>query len=206
MNEKELMDAFIRMQKYDVPDISIEVGAHEGAYSKTISLLGVEAYAFEASPYVYNRFKDGLSGVFYINKAVSEYSGILKFEMQTRFDPAMAGNNTIKNRNEDTAYEYIDIEATSLDEYFQDDIDKNANFVLWIDVEGANGDVLLGAKKMLDRVSSIHIEVEEREFWKNQWLHEDVTEYLAGYGFKEYLSCNVDPEGHQKNIIYTRMV
>jgi len=205
MNEKELMDAFIALQKDLVPDISIEVGAHGAEYSKTMAGLGIESYAFEASPYVYERFKDTMPDwVEYINLAVSEYSGVSTFEMQTRFDPKMAGNNTIKNRNEDTLYDYIEIETVSLDEYFYSEIDHNFNFALWIDCEGANGDVLLGSHRLLDRVSSIHIEVEELEFWKNQWLRKDVTEYLAGYGFKEYLVCDVDPNGHQKNIIYKR--
>jgi FkbM family methyltransferase len=204
MTEKELFDLYIKLQKDLTPDMSIEVGAHEASYSKTMAGLEIEAFAFEASPYVYNRFKDGLSGIYYINKAVSDKLGTVQFQMQTRTDYDKSGNNTIKLRNEDTEYEYIDIQSTTLDHYFIDDIKYGKNIALWIDVEGANEDVLLGAEKLLELVSSIHIEVEEIEFWKNQWLHDDVTKYLAGYGFEELSSANVDIHGHQKNIIYIK--
>ena len=201
MTQEELASTFIRMQKDLVPNVSIEVGAHAGEFSNTMAMAGIRAYAFEASPYVYEKFKDSMHpGVKYINKAVSYQSDIVMFQIDTRFDPENTGHNTIMKRAEDIDYEYVKVEAVALDDF----AGMNSNIALWIDCEGANREVLSGASKLLNKVSSIHIEVETKEFWKNQWLLKDVENYLAGYGFKEFARSNVDIHGHQVNIIYVK--
>ena len=201
MTQEELTSAFIRMQKDLVPDVSIEVGAHAAEFSNTMAMAGIRAYAFEASPYVYENFKDSVHpGVKYINKAVSYQDDMVMFQIDKRFDPKNTGHNTIMKRAEDLDYEYVKVEAVSLDDFSGID----ANIVLWIDCEGANREVLSGASKLLNKVSSIHIEVETKEFWKNQWLLKDVENYLAGYGFKEFARADVDIYGHQVNIIYVK--
>lgn len=202
MTEDQLATTFFKMQRFLAPDISIEVGAYNADFSRSMAGLVKKAYAFEASPYVYNSYKDNIPpGVEYINKAVSNYTGITQFEIQERFEPSVAANNTIKKRNERTRYSYIDIQTVSLDDYFKD-IDGNIS--LWIDCEGAAEEVLLGAKDTLKRVDSLHIEVETLDFWKDQWLYEDISKFLAGEGFKELSSANIDLQGHQKNIIYLK--
>lgn len=97
-------------------------------------------------------------------------------------DPRVVGNNSIKNRNEDIQYDYIEVNAVSLNSYFNDI--QNENIVLWIDCEGANEEVLTGASDILPFVSIIYIETEQYQFWKDQWLHDDVVNYLDGFGFK----------------------
>jgi FkbM family methyltransferase len=204
MNKEELdlSDTFMYLQKELCPTMSIEVGAHNAEFSKAMLGKIEKIYAFEASPDVHDRVvKDLPDGIKYLNLAVSDKAGIIKFEIQERTEPSITGNNTIKNRLEDTEYRYVYIKTVSLDDYF---VDMDENICLWIDVEGANEEVLLGAKNILKKVSSIHIEVETIPFWKNQWLYEDVSQYLAGYGFKEHSSANVDIYGHQKNIIYLK--
>ena len=201
MSEENLFQIFINLQKDLKPNVSIEVGAHAAEFSNTMAKAGIRAYAFEASPFVYERFKDNMHpGVKYINKAVSYQDDIVMFQIDKRFDPAMVGHNTIMKRAEDIDYEYVKVEAVALDDF----AGMNSNIALWIDCEGANREVLQGASKLLDEVSSIHIEVETREFWKNQWLLSDVENYLAGYGFKELSRENVDQYGHQVNIIYVK--
>ena len=204
MNEEELASVFAYMQKELAPDISIEVGAHSAEFSTIMAGYGIDAYAFEASPYVYGRYRNIQIPdlLWYLNTAISDEDGTAKFQIQERTDPAITGNNTIMNRLENTEYKYIDIPQRSLDSFFKPD--GESEYCLWIDAEGATGKVLRGARKLLNYVSSIHIEVETREFWQDQWLLEDVEEYLAGYGFKEYKRCNIDIHGHQLNIIYTK--
>ena len=201
MTQEELTSTFIRMQKDLVPDVSIEVGAHAAEFSNAMAMAGVRAYAFEASPFVYEKFKDEIHpGVKYINKAVSYQDDVVMFQIDKRFDPSETGHNTIMKRAEDLDYEYVKVESVALDDFAG--IAKNV--ALWIDCEGANREVLEGARKILKEVSSIHIEVETKAFWKNQWLLEDVENYLAGYGFKEFARANVDIYGHQVNIIYVK--
>jgi len=201
MTQEELTSTFIRMQKDLVPDVSIEVGAHAAEFSNAMAMAGIRAYAFEASPFVYERFKDEMHpGVKYINKAVSYQDDVVMFQIDKRFDPSEVGHNTIMKRAEDLDYEYVKVESVALDDF----AGMAKNVALWIDCEGANREVLEGARKILKEVSSIHIEVETKEFWKNQWLLEDVENYLTGYGFKEFARTNVDDYGHQVNIIYVK--
>jgi FkbM family methyltransferase len=145
--DEKILNLFINIQSLINPDISIEIGAHDADFSKEMKSFGVDIFAFEASPYVYNRFKNDMEEINYINKAVSDKNENIKFEIQMDVDPSIAGNNSIKNRNEKKDYSYIEIESVSVDEYFKDI--NFSNGALWIDVEGASREVLFGAKERL---------------------------------------------------------
>jgi FkbM family methyltransferase len=176
----DLSNKFIDLQKILKPSVYIEVGAFDAEFSKAIVSKDPNAkvWAFEASPYVHQKYFP-IDKVNYINKAVSDKNGYIDFELQKDIDLATV-NNSIMKRNEDKEYEYVQVESITLDSLF---FEYN-NICLWIDCEGANREVLLGASKILPNVSSIFIEVEEVNFWKDQWLDKDVIEYLTGFGFK----------------------
>jgi FkbM family methyltransferase len=181
-SDKELLDIYIEMQKDLKPTLSIEVGAFDADYSKAMAKLGIECFAFEASPFIYNRFKNDMEGISYINKAVSDKNETIQFQLIAHQDPNKIGHNSIKNRNEDLNYLYVDVESITLNSYFKDRSDER--ICLWIDCEGANKEVLLGATNILPSVSTILIETEDIDFWKDQWLHEDVVRFLSLFGFE----------------------
>lgn len=176
----DLSNKFIEMQKEINPDIYIEVGAHDAEFSKVIAETSTSSpiWAFEASPYVFDKYNP-IDGVNYINKAISDKTGSIDFEIQSDVELA-AVNNSIKKRNQEKSYNYISVESVTLDSLFK----EFKNICLWIDCEGANREVLLGASEILPNVSSIFIEVEEVEFWKDQWLDADVVSYLESFGFE----------------------
>ena len=179
--DKDIISLFIKIQDIISPDISIEVGAHDGDFSKLMRSRGIDVLAFEASPYVYNRFKNEMNGINYINKAVSDKDGVIKFEMQADLDPSLIGNNSIKNRNEIKDYSYIEVDSVSILEYFKDsDFSKGA---IWIDAEGASGEVLVGAGDRIKDFASIYIELETQDFWIDAWQRDKVVEYLNSKGF-----------------------
>lgn len=177
----DILSLFMNIQKRLGPDISIEVGAHDADFSKEMLSLNLEIFAFEASPYVYNRFKNEMFGIDYINKAVSDTNKVIKFEIQPDPDPSIVGNNSIKNRNEVKDYYYIDVESVSIDEYFKNKLFSNG--ALWIDAEGSSREVLLGAKDSIRSFSSIYIELELQDFWLDSWKRDDVIKYLESNGF-----------------------
>lgn len=179
---EDFMSFFIDLQDNLHPTMAIEVGAFDADFSNAICKKGVKSYAFEASPYIYDRFRESMGQITYINKAISNFDGTIQFEIIEKNNPSLVGNNSIKNRSEDTQYSYIEVDSVSLNSYFKDIQDEN--IVLWIDCEGANEEVLTGASDILPFVSSIYIETEQCQFWKDQWLHDDVVNYLAGFGFK----------------------
>lgn len=180
------------------PDISIEVGAHDADFSKEMIALDVDVFAFEASPYVYDRFKNDLAGIKYINSAVSNTNKKIKFEIQLDVDPSIAGNNSIKNRNESKDYSYIDVESISINEYFKDTLFSKG--ALWVDAEGASGEVLLGADERLKDFGSIYIELEKKDFWKDAWQRDQAVKYLNDNGF--YLYHEAPCYGEQVDAIF----
>lgn len=199
LSNSDLVKKFTAIQSIIKPNISIEVGSFDAGFSK--SMIGIvpngSIWAFEASPYVHNNFNP-IAKVNYINKAVSNVNGTINFEIQSDFSPVI-GNNSIMNRNEQKNYAYIEVQSITLDSLFS----AYENISLWVDCEGANREVLTGSLNILKNVSSIFIEVEEYEFWKNQWLFDDVYSYLTEYGF---ILVNKDQEygNTQYNCIFIK--
>jgi FkbM family methyltransferase len=195
-SDKAMLAAFIDIQKVMLPNVAIEVGAYDADFSRAMVGIAKEVYAFEASPYVYNKFKN-INGVDYQNLAISNVSGEIEFELQVD-EHRLTANNSIMKRNNNTNKEYIPVPAKTLNELFQ----EKKNIALWIDCEGANEQVLTGASLVLPNVQSIFIEVETVKFWKNQWVEQDVRDYLLDFGFR--LSRSEPQYTNQYNQIYIR--
>lgn len=177
------LEAFVNIQSQLNPTMSIEVGAYDADFSKAvISTIG-NCYAFEASRHVYDKFKSDMGDIKYINKAVSNHDGVIQFNIDTSKNPSEIGHNSIKLTTDLVPRETTSekIECISLDSYFGDL--KDQNICMWIDAEGANREVLLGAENTLKMVSSIYIEVEHAELWHMTWLKDDVVKYLNDQGF-----------------------
>lgn len=200
-NNGLLSDKFFKMQKDFRPDYVIEVGAHAAEFSLAMSeAFNVPAVAFEASPDVYKKFKDIFdnTSVSYLNYAISDVDGEEVFMVH---ENSLAGNNSIVYRNGvESMLDSYKVKSYMIDSYFKDIVFESA--CLWIDAEGANGKVLMGAGKTLDRVSSIFIETEDIYYWENQWLTDDVVSFLESQGF-----AKVDSEmvyAAQQNLIFVK--
>ena len=179
----ELVNKFIKIQKILKPDIVIEIGAYDAEFSQMCIEQEIcnDVHAFEASPYVYNNFKEYLNkNIKYKNIAIGDYDGTVSFQLKKDTDFDIARSNSIhKNIFRHTKYETCNVEIHKIDTIF-----KNiTNTCLWIDVEGANKEVLSGASNTLENTQSILIETEKNLIWKNQWLHDDVFIFLNKKGF-----------------------
>jgi FkbM family methyltransferase len=192
----KLPELFLEMQKLESPDFCIEVGAYEAEFSFAMSdKFGVRSVAFEANPAIFQKYttteslhvfyKDtaGYSNtnlVEYVNLAIADYSGeAIMNVMQYKDYP----NNSIMQSTRWIPTESFSVPCTSLDFYFKDIEFKNA--VLWIDAEGANKQVLLGAKETLKRCDSIFIETEETRNWEDCWPMAETIDFLWEHGFQE---------------------
>jgi FkbM family methyltransferase len=195
---KDVLDKFITIQEVIKPDISIEVGAHDADFSKRMIYAGIECFAFEASPYVFERYKQDLKEINYINSAISDKNGTIKFEVQPHEDPSLVGNNSIKNRNELNKYSYVDVHSVTLSDYFKDSLFSKG--VLWIDAEGSSGEVLMGLGSRVKDFASIYIELELHDFWIDSWKRDDVVKYLEANGF--YLFYEVPCYSGQTDAIF----
>lgn len=202
LSHQESLDEYVKTAIVLEPTLSIEVGAHGAEYSKAMSELGVKSIAFEASPAVYNKFKSSANGFDYIHLAISDYNGVVSFNIDTAWNPAEAGHNSIKDFNLDWRVngDPVEVSCSTLDSYFSDLKDEKIS--LWIDVEGANKEVLLGATELLKQVQSIYIEVEHIHFWKDQWIRQDVIDFLADHGFTIAREFASNPD--QTNCIFIK--
>ena len=72
------------------------------------------------------------------------------------------------------------VNATTLDEYFRD---KKQPDLLWIDVEGAELQVLRGAAAVLRGVTLLHIEVSFRPMQIGKPLFWEISRHLSDHGF-----------------------
>jgi FkbM family methyltransferase len=190
---------FAKMQKTICPDFCIEVGAHAAEFSNyMVSEFNIPAVAFEAGKNIYEKYKNTVKDlVSYVHCAISDFDGTATFFVHER---PLAGNNGIKRVAFTESYADSEVSCYMLDTYLKDYGFKNA--CLWIDVEGANREVLLGAKNVLSKVSSIFIETEDSYIWNDQWLTEDVIKFLKSFGFKKIYSENVYKT--QKNLIFIK--
>lgn len=190
---------------------SFEIGAFSAEFSRKLRNLrsDINVFAFEANPYNYEHFtkKENFNNIQYINKAVSNVNGTVEFKLQKTFNGVelnpIRGNNSLFEKNSTSiVYNTIEVESIRLSDFVINNNLQNLATVLWIDVEGASQLVLEGCVDVLPQTELIFIEVEEHNFWKNQWLESDVNLFLTNHGFK--LIARDGEYGKQYNQIYKK--
>jgi FkbM family methyltransferase len=196
----ELVDLFFLIQEEVRPKISIEVGANSAEFSKKIKQdhTNIKSWAFEANPYVHKHYADSLqdAGVEYINAAITNKIGKTRFLIQEgylnngewdgkRIDRIIGNNSLLIRDQDDVLYSAPKIDCNTLDGFFIDSgtLNSNDTVCMWVDVEGATEQVLSNSNKTLKQSDSIFIEVEDFKFWQDQWLAEDVIEFLVSQDF-----------------------
>lgn len=203
-------DYFHELVAIAASDLFVEVGAHraEASQRARATLPAARIVAFEANPYNFEEFS--LSEPFnrlaidYRHLAVTRQSGEVTFHLRTRSHgegmDRVTGNSSLLPRvDPDTEYELISVPAVSLDDHFRDSAGRAA---LWMDVEGASRDVLLGAEDLLERTDLVLIEVEEKAMWEGQWRSLDIIEHFLA---RSFVPLTRDAEYNQQyNIIFVR--
>jgi FkbM family methyltransferase len=198
-NNGNLSETFAKMQDSLSPDFAIEIGAHAAEFSNHMaSKLKIQAVAFEAGKDIYEKYKNTVEPlVSYVHCAISNIDGTATFFVH---HGPLRGNNGIKRVNFRPSYADSEVPCYRLDTYLNNHSFENA--CLWIDVEGANREVLTGAVETLNKTSSIFIETEDSETWEDQWLTTDVIKYLESLGFTKVASEQV--YNIQQNIIFIK--
>lgn len=168
-----------------------EIGANQADVSISIKRNNpdINVVAFEANPYNFRHYSDRFDyvglGVDYRQCAVSDVDGPVKFRLQATKNnnnvSRIRGNNSLLTRCEDgVEYEDVFVRSFTLDSIVSS---LSGDVACWIDVEGANSAVLLGCKQVLQRIKLVHIEVEDRQFWRGQWLSTEVIDFFREAGF-----------------------
>lgn len=161
----------------DKHSVFLDIGANIGAYSVLLMDKVKKLYAFEAHPHTANLCKmnfllNGLSENQVIEAAVSDSNQPLYFSNLNDGDPL----NTIVDKNPQA----IEVPSTTLDQFMQQNtFSSDTNFILKIDVEGFEHQVLQGAKDFLTHanVKAILLETFSTE-------HQVIQDWLKELGFK----------------------
>jgi FkbM family methyltransferase len=124
--------------------------------------------------------------------AVSDNAGQLKFyplnvslsdNKDIGFSSLLRINPDYTRRRGRIVQDEVIVNAITLDDYF---LSKHNPDILWVDVEGAEFQVLRGATRTLKGVKLIHIEVSFRPMQLGKPLYWEIARYLRKQGFSLY--------------------
>jgi len=172
------------------PDLFLEVGAFEAAFSRRMK----KAYptrtviAMEANPRVHQNFRGELcdTGIEYLNLAASATKGDVDIFIPT----VIAGKemprigrmgSLLEVGLRDSTTEKVRVASERVDNVLASLIFERA--CLWVDVEGFADQVLSGAPDSLTKSSILYVELESSPVWQGQTLARDIIERLEEFGF-----------------------
>jgi FkbM family methyltransferase len=188
-----LTELFLDLVVLAEPEVFVEAGAHEAWASMQIRarLPACRVVAYEANPFVFDAMAGvhdyaGL-GVDYRHQALADGPDEVTFQVVGAADglvaPRYHGFSSMNTRHHDdeqgVVYDPVIVAATTLDAVCSE---PPGSAALWVDVEGAARQVLLGGPAFLGRCDVVKIEVEDYAFWRDQWLVADVLAELHRHG------------------------
>ena len=63
--------------------------------------------------------------------------------------------------------------------------------LLWVDIQGAEGDMIVGGRRALERTRYLFMEVEDVELYRGQALRDDLIKMLPGWTLMQDFGDNV---------------
>jgi len=169
----------------------LHVGAHEGQELSTYDAMGVTQTVFiEANPAVYARLVVAMRDrrdVITVNRAIDDAVGratlhLASFDQSSSLLP-MDAHRTIYPQIVPAGT--VDVEATTLDVLLEElNLPAEKFNLLAIDVQGAEGKVLRGARDVLRHIDAIAIEVNFAELYKGGAQIEEIDDLLGSAGFR----------------------
>jgi FkbM family methyltransferase len=168
-----------------------EIGACEASFSRNLlrSSPGIAVHCFEANPHNYARYRNEVTalGIGYHGLAISHHCGTTTLNVPRRIrtrtlDATNRQGSLLKRRVDDVSYEQITVQATDLDSWVLQNRAVGP-YCLWLDVEGAQTQVLRGARSVLNSTLILFTEAETIPVWKDQRLADDLELEMEELGF-----------------------
>jgi 2-O-methyltransferase len=176
-------------------DLCVEVGAHEATFSRTVAerLPAARCVAFEANPFVFRRYFETLSAidnVQYIHAAVGRHGGIAELHIPRKLHgkDKPKGNRTgsLLVNARATQSEVVAVPCVALDDAFRAS-NRQRTTSVWMDVEGALGEVFAGGSEFFAGVALLYVELYRRSPWRGQMSEPDAYEFLSERGLHPLL-------------------
>lgn len=185
------------------PDTILEIGAHEGTFSMRVkeALPDSRVVAFEGNPEVYAKYAECLrrAGVEVHNLLVSESVGTSRMNVPVTRQTVRSGMGSMLFDSRAEHHVEYDVPTVTIDDFLRD---ADCTTALWIDVEGAVGQVLKGAKQSLQCCIAIFVELETAIRWPGQALAHEIVPVLTDAGFVPLLADN--QREWQFNVMFVR--
>ena len=187
LNVKSAVDLdlifFKLLERFEVRSL-IECGANDASASLKAIQMGMKAIAIEANPITFDSVTPKETHFFSkLNLGLSDREGVLEFYIPKSL--LTSGDATFKPKP-GIEYDVSRIPVNRLDNLQSVVKCSEEPFSLWIDVEGLQQEVLLGAQETLENRNciAVKIEVEEKEIFEGQsWFANDVIKFLDELGF-----------------------
>lgn len=167
-------------------DIFIDCGANVGIYTILASkVIGAKSISFEPHPKTAERFLDQISInrinhlVTLIQKAVGSVPGKINF---LNFSDTRSVLNKICTNADKKDNETIEVDITTLDQEIKNENIEDKNYIIKIDVEGYELDVIKGGKNLLQNERLIGIIVENNNMSEEYGIsREQIHEKLLSH-------------------------
>lgn len=191
--------------------IIIEAGAYKGIDTEEMSRLWPNGhiYTFEPVPELYHQVLQRVGyrkNVECYNVALGAESGTTSLYVSTGASDA---SSSIRKPGEVTQYhpditfdELSEVPVTTLHEFVTDHEIQRVDF-LWLDLQGAEFDVLRASPGVVQNASAIYTEVNHVESYEGTGLYPDLRGWLADHGFevqREFL-----PWEDQGNVLFVKV-
>jgi FkbM family methyltransferase len=199
----------------------LDVGAAHGYETLNMASIfpNARVFGFEADPmhfdacmHLHQGTEAGLKErMFYNHLAVNDVEGPLTFYAVDRAR-SRGGNTGMASKlqlidpavfpHEYTVQTPIQVQATTLDKWCLQN--KILPDVLWMDVQGAELDVLKGAEAALVSIEVIFSEVGLQPYYHGHTLKHDIDAFLMDRGFVELANARSSGHSHEVDTIYVK--
>ena len=193
--------------------IIFEIGCNDG--TDTIEMLRrfplAQIYCFEPDPRAIKRFKeklgDNLNKIKLIEMAISDKNGSIEFhqsdgnlgDLEEGWDASgsiRAPKNHLKLHPKVKFDQVIQVQTRTLDDICENLGISNIDFV-WLDVQGAEGDVFRGARHMLKHIKYIYTEYSNAELYEGQLSLQGLKRLLSDFKVTRRYPADVLFEHHK---------
>ena len=112
------------------------------------------------------------------NLAVSDQTRIIEFYLYNLPDIERDWIVSMKKHYSLIPFDKVEVKSTKLDHYLSEFDSISENMSIWIDVEGAAYEVLIGLGSYINQVGTIHVELEIRAMYYTQTVFSEVNNLL----------------------------
>ena len=209
MYEGPITKEFIKTCLPENPVI-LEAGAHIGRDTVKMSTVWPQStiYAFEPVPELYSqlveRTKKDVQTIICDSRALSNENGTATFFVSSGASTAASSllePHEYRIQRPEVQFHPITVTTITLDTWVAENNVSKIDF-MWLDMQGAELNVLKAASTLLPTVHAILIEVNLTERFKGNPSYEDVTTYLENQSF--VLIARDLPKHNKINLFFTR--